>query len=157
MFSFAQCVGVSQVVSGFLSEIIAPCVGCIFGVSMGREEGTQEPPMSPSWSTHLYNLFISFPLRKGQEIIRVSGEYNYKWNLTNIILQTCKSSIKLLICTQKPKAKENKHKFNLNIKSNVTCYIRHPNKISNLNYILSYIYKKWLSLLMGILVSMLCR
>lgn len=38
VFSFAQNVGVSQLVFGYLSEIIAPCVGCTFGVTMGERK-----------------------------------------------------------------------------------------------------------------------
>lgn len=45
-FSAAQCVGVPEQVSGFLSEGIAPCVAYIWGV-YGRRE-IQESPMLPS-------------------------------------------------------------------------------------------------------------
>lgn len=47
IFSVVHCVGVTHLVSEFLSEEIALCVS-IYSVN-GRRE-IQEPPVSPSWS-----------------------------------------------------------------------------------------------------------
>lgn len=47
IFSVVHCVGVTHLVSEFLSEEIALLVG-IYSVSGKRE--IQEPPVSPSWS-----------------------------------------------------------------------------------------------------------
>ena len=46
-FSSYFCIGVTQLVCGFLSEEIALCVAVTLSL---WEEKIQEPPMSPSWS-----------------------------------------------------------------------------------------------------------
>lgn len=51
-FSATQCVGVTQLVSVFLSEKIAPCVA-VYLVCPWRRQ-IQEPPMLPSWSGVLF-------------------------------------------------------------------------------------------------------
>lgn len=46
-FLSIQCVGVTQLVSGFLSEVISLCVLCVWCIFERR--GVQGPPMSLSW------------------------------------------------------------------------------------------------------------
>lgn len=46
IFSVASYIGVIQLVSGFVSEGVDPCVaGCIFRASVGGGTVSQEPPM----------------------------------------------------------------------------------------------------------------
>lgn len=57
IFSCVQCVGVIQLVCGFHSEEIPPCVLCAHG-----SRGVQELPMSRSWlipSSQSFEFFFS--------------------------------------------------------------------------------------------------
>ena len=60
ILSFIGCVGVAQLVSGFISEVIALCVAlhlvCLW------EEGCSKPSMLPSWLIPQQNLSIKIAL-----------------------------------------------------------------------------------------------
>lgn len=88
IFSFVQCIEVSQILSVFPSEVISVFI-CTFGVAMGRGK---KPSLSPLWLTSLFYFYywrifllglkfwlerVFFFLQKFKDIISLSSGFYY--------------------------------------------------------------------------------